>query len=95
MMIISTVCALSLTPMLCSQLLRKDVKHGKVYTVLFTPIRKGLDAFDDGYAWLLSRVVRHKTMTLIVCLVIFLGSLVLVRYVGTEFFPWPTTAAYR
>lgn len=87
MMIISTVCALSLTPMLCSQLLRKDVKHGKVYTVLFTPIRKGLDAFDDGYAWLLSRVVRHKTVTLIVCLAVFLGSLVLVRYVGTEFFP--------
>lgn len=31
MMIISTVCALSLTPMLCSLLLRRNNRHGKLY----------------------------------------------------------------
>ncbi len=87
MMIISTVCALSLTPMLCSQLLRLNNKHGKLYNLLFTPINKGLDAFDNGYAWLLSKVVSHKITTLIVCMAIFFGSLVLVKFVGTEFFP--------
>ena len=87
MMIISTVCALSLTPMLCSQLLRKDVKHGRLYTLLFTPINKGLDAFDNGYAWLLQKVVGHKTVTILVCMAIFVGSLALLKHVGTEFFP--------
>lgn len=87
MMIISTVCALSLTPMLCSQLLRLNNKHGKLYNLLFTPINRGLDAFDNGYAWLLGKVVTHKTTTIIVCLLIFFGSLMLVRHVGTEFFP--------
>ena len=87
MMIISTVCALSLTPMLCSQLLRKDVKHGRIYRILFTPINRGLNAFDNGYAWLLTKVVGHKTITILVCLGIFVGSLGLLRNVGTEFFP--------
>lgn len=87
MMIISTICALSLTPMLCSQLLRLNNKHGKLYTLFFTPINKGLDAFDNGYAWLLSKVVSHKITTLVVCMTIFFGSLVLVKFVGTEFFP--------
>ncbi len=87
MMIISTVCALSLTPMLCSQLLRKDVKHGRIYKVLYTPVRKGLDAFDNGYAWLLGWVVGHKLLTVMVCMATFFGSLVLMKSVGTEFFP--------
>lgn len=87
MMIISTVCALSLTPMLCSQLLRKNNKHGKFYTLLFTPINRALDAFDNGYARLLRYVVSHKLVTFITCMAIFIGSLFLFKYVGTEFFP--------
>lgn len=87
MMIISTVCALSLTPMLCSQLLRKNNKHGKFYTLLFTPINRALDAIDNGYARLLRYVVSHKLVTFITCMAIFIGSLFLLKYVGTEFFP--------
>ncbi|MDE6321879.1 MAG: efflux RND transporter permease subunit, partial [Muribaculaceae bacterium] len=87
MMIISTVCALSLTPMLCSQLLKRNVKRGKFYRLLFGPINRGLDAFDNGYAWLLTKVVSHKTITILVCVAIFVGSIMLVRHVGTEFFP--------
>lgn len=87
MMIISTVCALSLTPMLCSQLLRKTNKHGKLYTLLFTPINKGLDAFDNGYARLLKYVISHKLVTILTCMVIFIASLFLLKFVGTEFFP--------
>jgi len=87
MMIISTVCALSLTPMLCSLLLRRNVRHGKVHATLYAPIQRGLDAFDNGYARLLGLVVRHKTMTVIICLATFVGSLMLVSRVGSEFFP--------
>lgn len=87
MMIISTICALSLTPMLCSLLLRRNVKHGKIFTTVYGPIQRGLDAFDNAYARLLSLVVRHKTVTIIICLATFVGSLMLAGKIGSEFFP--------
>ncbi len=87
MMIISTVCALTLTPMLCSQLLRKDVKHGKIYTILFTPVNNALDALDRGYGRALNFVVTHKISSITLCTAIFVASIFLLRYVGTEFFP--------
>ncbi|MDE6692792.1 MAG: efflux RND transporter permease subunit, partial [Muribaculaceae bacterium] len=87
MMIISTICALSLTPMLCSLLLRLNTRHGKLYTIFFTPIQKFLDAFDNGYARLVTWVVGHRMFTIVVCLAIFVGSLFLMKGVGTEFFP--------
>ncbi len=87
MMIISTVCALSLTPMLCSLLLRRVNHHGRLYTLLFTPVNRGLDAFDRGYGRLLKWVVGHKTVTFILCMATFVGSIFLMKQVGTEFFP--------
>ncbi len=87
MMIISTTCALSLTPMLCSQLLKRDLQHGKIYKIFFTPINKGLDAFDDGYAALVNWVTTHRLITILICLGTFVGSLFLMKNVGTEFFP--------
>ncbi|MCF0214777.1 MAG: efflux RND transporter permease subunit, partial [Muribaculaceae bacterium] len=87
MMIISTVCALSLTPMLCSQLLRLNPKKGKLFTLFFTPIEKMLDALDNGYYRLLSWVVSHKTVTVSICTLIFAASMLLMKVIGTEFFP--------
>lgn len=87
MMIISTVCALSLTPMLCSQLLRLNKKHSIFYKIFYTPIGWVLDLFDNGYAALLGWVVRHKFITIVLCLATFFGSLQLMKDVGTEFFP--------
>ncbi len=87
MMVISTTCALSLTPMLCSQWLRLVRHHGALYNRFYIPIERALDRFDDGYASLLRRVVSHRTVTVIICLGIFVGSVFLMRFVGTEFFP--------
>ena len=87
MMIISTGCALSLTPMLCSQWLRLSQNHGKFYKIFFTPIEKALDKFDNAYASLLRIVVSHRVVTIVICLGIFVGSLFLMKNVGTEFFP--------
>lgn len=87
MMTISTVCALSLTPMLCSQLLRLNNRHGRLYTIFFTPVNRGLDALDRGYGRLLNIVVSHKTSVVIVCMLIFVSSIGLLRMVGTEFIP--------
>ena len=86
MMIISTTCALSLTPMLCSQWLRLR-NDGKPSKGLFKYINRGLDSFDNGYARLLRKVVGHRSVTIFVCLGIFVGSIFLMKGIGTEFFP--------
>lgn len=86
-MIVSTVCALSLTPMLCSQWLRLDPKKGKLFMLFFTPIEKGLGALDRGYERLLSWAVGHRTIVVVSAFSIFVGSLFLAKYVSTEFFP--------
>ena len=48
MMVISTAAALSLTPMLCSQLLRLQPVKGKLFTKFYGPIERFLDKLDDG-----------------------------------------------
>ena len=57
-MIVSTVGALTLTPMLSSLLLRQNPKKGRLYTLFFTPIEKALDALDRGYSSFLYWAVR-------------------------------------
>lgn len=86
-MIISTACALSLTPMLCAQLLKLNPKHSKVFDVLYGPILKGLDALDTGYAKLLNWAVRHRKTVVVSAFTFFVLSMLLVKYVGTEYFP--------
>ena len=86
-MIVSTVCALSLTPMLCSQWLRLDPKKGKLFMFFFTPIEKVLDLLDTGYAKLITWAVGHRTIVVCGAAVIFVGSLFLTKFISTEFFP--------
>ncbi len=90
MMIISTTCALTLTPMLCSQWLRlspktKDEKNPKKNWYIY--IERVLDKIDGAYARLLNRVVTHRAVTIVICMAIFVGSIFLMKFVGTEFFP--------
>ena len=87
MMIISTTAALSLTPMLCSQMLRLQRTQSKFFTKFYTPIEKVLDKLDDGYAWLLTHCVRHRWITSAAVLGIFVVSMFLMKFIGSEFFP--------
>ena len=86
-MFISTVAALSLTPMLCSQLLRLQKKQSRTFKLLFGPIEKGLDALDIGYARMLNWAVRHRPIVIFGCIVFFVVSLFCAKSIGTEFFP--------
>ena len=86
-MFISTVSALSLTPMLCSQLLRLQRKQSKAFLVFFAPIERTLDGLDNAYARLLNWAVRHRALVLAGCVVFFVLSLLCAKAVGTEFFP--------
>lgn len=86
-MIISTIAALTLIPMMSSQMLKLDNKKGKLYTLFFTPIEKGLGVLDSGYGRLLSWAVRHRTVVVVIALGLFGGSLMLLSTIKTEFFP--------
>lgn len=87
MMVISTAAALSLTPMLCSQLLRLQPVKGKIFTKFYGPIERFLDKLDDGFQKLLGIVVKHRWITTAGALLIFFGSMQLTKFIGSEFFP--------
>lgn len=86
-MIISTACALSLTPMLCSQLLRLQRKQSKMFQTLYGPVVKALDKFDVFYAKILDWSVRHRKTIIIGCFLFFIASTQLAKFIGSEFFP--------
>ncbi len=48
--------ALTLTPMMCSLLLRHQTKHSWIYN----KIEAGFDAFTEGYRWLLTRLLHAR-----------------------------------
>ncbi|MBQ1725270.1 MAG: efflux RND transporter permease subunit, partial [Muribaculaceae bacterium] len=87
MMIISTTAALSLTPMLCSRMLR--LQHGKsdLFKRIYAPVERMLDKLDNVYAWILDRCVNHRYITSIAALGIFVATMFLMKFIGSEFFP--------
>ncbi len=86
-MIISTVAAMTLIPMMCSKMLRLDGKSSKWHTKFFGPIEKALDVLDNGYGKLLNWAVRHRKTVMVAALAIFVVSMSLFRFIKTEFFP--------
>ena len=86
-MVVSTVAALSLTPMLCSRLLRLQRKPSKLFRAFYHPIQRALDALDSGYARLLGWAVCHRRLMVLMCIAFFVLSLLCARSIGTEFFP--------
>ncbi|GAB1415335.1 efflux RND transporter permease subunit [Paludibacter sp.] len=86
-MIVSTVAALTLTPMMSSQMLKMNPKKGKVYKFLFTPIEKALDYIDVKYAALVDWSARHRKTVIISLFGFFIISLIPAKFIGTEFIP--------
>lgn len=86
-MVVSTVAALTLTPMLCSRLLRLQRKPSKAFRTFYHPIQRALDALDTGYARLLGWAVSHRRTMVLSCIAFFALSLLCAGYIGTEFFP--------
>ena len=87
-MIVSTTAALTLVPMLCSQLLKNENKSGRLYHFFFDPINKVLDAISRGYSKMISWCMSHKKLILLGAAVIF--AVVIAIYVPrmkTEYFP--------
>ncbi len=83
---ISTIAALSLTPMLSSRLLKLRIYEGEPKGVV-----KKLNAFwgwvDNIYESVLKWAVRHRVLVIVMSSSIFIGSLALIPIVGSEFMP--------
>ncbi|MDR2679477.1 MAG: efflux RND transporter permease subunit [Tannerella sp.] len=92
-MIISTVVALTLTPMLCSQMLRLQKKPTKAFRILYHPIQRALDKLDILYSRMVNWAVRHRKTVVAACIVFFVLSVFFAGNIGTEFFPTQDNAS--
>lgn len=86
-MIVSTIGALSLIPMLSSLLLKRNPKRDRLQEILFAPIDKALRKLDDLYARLLGWAVRHRKRVIFSAMLVFIGSVMLLPMIKTEYMP--------
>ena len=87
-MIVSTSAALTLVPMMCSKLLKRNPRSHAWHKILFTPINKGLDALSRGYGRLINWSVTHRAMTITIAIVIFAVTLIVtLPGMKTEYLP--------
>ncbi|MBQ6071087.1 MAG: efflux RND transporter permease subunit [Bacteroidales bacterium] len=84
---VSLAAAMSLTPMLCSLLLKKNPKKSKWFNAIYTPIENFLNRLDNWYAHLLRWCVNHRKTVVLIAFAVFGASLSLLTVIPTEFFP--------
>lgn len=84
----STMAAISLTPMLSSKLL-KDTKEGegKMSDWYIRNIERRLDGLDNWYERVLRWGLRHKKSVIFTSLGLFVASMFLFQFIGTDFMP--------
>ena len=87
-MIVSTIGALTLIPMLCSQFLRFKPKTGKIHDLIFGNFNKFIDLVSRGYGKLINWCIGHRTIVVIISVVVFVGTIGFIApKVKTEFMP--------
>ena len=84
---ISLVVSLTLTPMLCSRMLKLEKKGSRIHTFLYSPIQKALDGLDHWYSKLINVAVRHRKTIVLIAIVLFVASLFTAGNLKSEFFP--------
>ena len=87
-MIVSTIGALTLIPMLCSQFLRFKPKTGRLHDLIFGSFSRFIDAISRGYGKLINWCIGHRTIVVLLSLVVFIGTIGLIGpQIKTEFMP--------
>jgi len=77
--------SLTLTPMACSRLLRP--RNKRKTNLVFAWSERIFNRIESAYAHVLGWVLHHRKITLTLITLVFIGSLVLVPLIGTEFLP--------
>ena len=87
-MIVSTIGALTLIPMLCSQFLRFKPKTGKIHDIIFGNFNKFMELISRGYARLINWCIGHRAIVVIIALIVFVSTVVVLGpRTKTEFMP--------
>ena len=87
-MIVSTVGALTLIPMLCSQFLRFKPKTSKLNALIFGNFSKFIDWISRGYGHLINWCIGHRTIVTLISIAVFVLTVVgFGPRIKTEFFP--------
>lgn len=86
-MIVSTVAALSLIPMLSSQLLKRNSRPNPISLKILGPFTHFLDSLDKRYAKLLAWCVVHRRATILSAMGLFAVSILLFPLIKTELMP--------
>ena len=87
-MIVSTIGALTLIPMLCSQYLRYKPKKSKLNMIIFGNFTKFVDWIARGYSRLINWCIWHRKSVVMISLGVFILSIVFFgSRLKTEFFP--------
>jgi HAE1 family hydrophobic/amphiphilic exporter-1 len=83
--LISGFISLTLTPMMCSRFVHseKEKRHGKIYNFF----ERFFDWLRDAYDRTLQIVMRHRGLTMLVSLAIFVATVVLFIVIPKGFFP--------
>ncbi len=82
--LISGFVALTLSPMMCSRLLKHSERHGRVYRM----IESGLLWTNDGYRRLLDRVLRLRVLMIAIFLVVAGVGIFVFRLLPSELAPY-------
>ena len=86
--IMSTLAAITLTPTLSALLLRlRPVKENAPFWTWDGSVHKFLEWLDGFYVRTLAWVLHHKKFVILGALVIFIASMMLFKFIGTEFMP--------
>ena len=86
-MIVSTIGALTLIPMLCSQFLRFKPKTGKLHDLIFGNFNKFIELISRGYGRLISWCIGHRTIVTLVSIAVFVVTMVFLGpKIKTEYF---------
>ncbi len=80
---LSSIVALTLTPMLCARILRVPKRHGPLYLAL----ERGFNRLASGYAALLGRAVRHPAMVLLFTAGLGVAAYLVFTTLKREFIP--------
>lgn len=81
--VISTIIAVTLSPMLCGRTLKLSKKHGRFFNI----IENGLRAVERFYGFLLERSLRLRWLVVVLAIGFFASSLFIAGFIGSEFIP--------
>lgn len=86
---VSLICAMTLTPMLSSQLLHLEGNTSKTFNKLYAPIERFLGKMDNTYAKMVNWTARHRGLTMLYASIFVLLTIIIsiLKFPGTEFIP--------